>query len=83
MKTIDLNAETPSLGELLLLANEENLILRTADGREFLIAELDEFDQEIALVRQNKELMDLLDERSKQESTYSLEEARRMLGLDD
>ncbi len=31
----------------------------------------------------SKSLLELLDERSKEETTYSLEEARRLLGLDD
>lgn len=82
MKTVDLAHETPSLLELLHLAGEGNLILRAPDGKEFVLAEIDEFDREVALVRQHPELMELLERRARPERTYSLEEARDILGID-
>ena len=82
MKKIDLAFGTPSLPALLDLASEENLILRTEDGREYVLAEIDDFDREVALVRQNQELMDLLDQRSEPGPTYTIEEARRILEID-
>jgi hypothetical protein len=53
-----------------------------AEGKQPLAAEVDDFDNEIALARQNKELMELLDERPRDQESYSLAEARRLLGLD-
>ena len=47
MKTIDLAGEAPNLQELLRLATEGNLILRTVDGKEFLLAEVDDFAHEV------------------------------------
>jgi hypothetical protein len=82
MKTIDLAGTTPKLQDLLDLASEENVILRTAAGKEYVLAELDEFDREIALVRQNQELMGFLDSRSQPSRTHSLEQAKQALGLD-
>lgn len=82
MKTIDLTGEDPSLQDLLRLATEGNLILRTGDGKEFLLAEVDEFEHEVALTRQQGELMALLEERSKPERTYTLDQVRAALGLD-
>jgi hypothetical protein len=82
MKTIELATAVPSLPELLDLASEDNVILRTADGREYLLAEVDEFEREVALVRQNQELMELLDRRSQPGKTYTLEETRKILGID-
>ena len=82
MKTVELNGtKPPTLAEILAQATQENIILRTADGQEFVIAEVDDFDREIALVRQNKELMDLLAQRSKEPGKYSLDEVKKQLGL--
>jgi hypothetical protein len=82
MKKVDLARSTPNLPTLLDMASEENLILRTADGREFVLAEVDDFDREVALVRQNQELMEFLEQRSRPSQTYTIEEARRILELD-
>ena len=82
MKTIDLTSGTPSVPELLNIASEDNVLLRTADGREYVLAEIDEFEREVALVRQNQELMELLDRRSRPSKTYTIEQARKILGID-
>ena len=81
MKIVELTAIAPALAELLDLAGEEPLILKTAEGREFVLAEVDDFDTEIALVRQNEELMALLAERSREKKTYTLQQVREQLGL--
>ncbi len=81
MKTFELS-NAPPLNELLDLAGQENLILRTPDGREFVLAEVDDFEREVALVRQQPELMAFLQERSRRDRTYSAEEVRQALGLD-
>jgi len=81
MKTVDLGATNPPLHEVLKLAESENLIVRTSDGREFVVAEIDDFDREVSLVRQNDELMRLLAERSREENSVSAGDARRQLGL--
>jgi len=84
MKTIDLANQTPSIEDLVQWASEGNIILRTAEGREFLLAEVEDlpFDQEVELVRQQSELMQFLDQRSRAGRTISLDEARKALGLD-
>lgn len=79
MRTITVSAEENRLNALLVQAIQEGLILRTSDGREFILAEIDNFDREIELTRQNKELMQLLDERGSQRATLSLAEARARL----
>jgi predicted RNase H-like HicB family nuclease len=47
-----------------------------------LTIEDDELDREIALIRQNQELMEFLDERSHPSKTYTIDEARKLLGID-
>ncbi len=79
MKTIDLTTETLTLTKLLQLAGEENVILRTPEGRAFVLAEIDDFADEVARTARNGALMELLDERSKESAAYSLSEARRKL----
>ena len=83
MKTIELKPGKPTLQKVLEMASEENVVLRTSDGREFVLAEIDDFGDEIALMRENKELMAFLDERSKSKGKYSLAEVRKMLKLDE
>jgi len=81
MKTIKVSRQEKALQALLKRASQENLILRAPDGREFIIAEIDDFDREIQLQRQNKEFMRFLDERGREKATISAEEARRRLGI--
>ena len=79
MKAIDLTAQSPSLSELLRLADEENLILRTAEGREFVLAPVDDLQTEVAQVAQNKELMEFLAERSRDTKRSSWHDAKKRL----
>jgi hypothetical protein len=79
MKAIDLAATSPTLAEILRLAGEDNLVLKTAEGRQFVLAEVDDFADEIRLVRNNQSLMQLLNERSKESAKYSLKQVREEL----
>ena len=81
MKSIDLSISPATLTELSDLASQENLILKTPDGREFVLAEVDDLADEVALIRKNDELMDLLSERSKEPGKYSLAEVKSRLGI--
>ena len=81
MKTIELADASIDLSELLRLASEGNLILRTEDGKEFVLAAIDDFDHEISLIREQKALMEFLDQRSSPAKTFSLDHVRETLGL--
>ncbi len=65
MKTIEVEHAAITLPELLRLASEDNVVLRAADGKEFLVAEMDDFSQEVALVRKQPELMAFLQQPSR------------------
>jgi hypothetical protein len=82
MRTITISPRARTLNALLKRALQENLILRTAEGHEFVLAEIDDFDREIELTRQNEELMRLLDHRGQEKATVSLAEARVRSGVD-
>ena len=82
MKTVKVTLRSRVLKALLMQARRANLILRDPDGREFILAEINDFDREIELTRKNKELMKLLDERGKQTSRIPLDHVKAELGLD-
>jgi len=82
MKTVDVDHRSRILNGLLRQAQEENLVLRAPDGREFVLAEIDDFCREIELTRENKELMAFLDRRGREKATVPLAEAKRRLGCD-
>lgn len=63
MKTIELGTAVPSLPGLLDLASKDNVILSTLEGKENLLAEVEEFERDVALLRENPELKELLDRR--------------------
>ena len=79
MKTVDLSSSDPTLAELLELASDETVILRTSEGREFVLAEVDDFEAEVAAVSQHQELLSFLDRRSREGRRYSLSEVREQL----
>ena len=83
MKTISIPAQATEVNSLLEQARDEDIVVRAADGTEFMVAAIDEFDHEIARTRQNAKLMALLDERAKQTKTLPLDEVKRQLGLSD
>lgn len=80
MKTLDLSDELPSVKELLELASDENVILRTSEGREFILAEIDDFDRELELIRQNDELMEFLRLRASEDKTFTLLRGQGKIG---
>ena len=81
MKTIELKPDTPSLHELIELADQENIIIKTAQGKQFVLAELDDFELDVEQLKNSKEFMAFLDERSIERGSTSIEELRRELGL--
>jgi hypothetical protein len=81
MKTITVSKRAKGVNQLLKQAERENIILRSPDGTEFILAEIDDFNREIQLTRRNKKLMRFLEQRAKQAKTVSLDEAKKQLGL--
>lgn len=82
MKTIDLSEIVPTLIEILAQADEDTIILKTPEGREFVLAAVDNFAQEVALVGQNEELMQFLAQRSKEKKRYTLSQVREQLNAE-
>jgi hypothetical protein len=81
MTTITIRRNSRTVSALLKRARRGNLILRSPEGEEFILAEIDDFNREIELARQNKALMKFLDARARQTETVSLDRAATLLGL--
>lgn len=87
MIAIDLHRNRPDLETLLELASKDEVFLRTAEGQEFVLAQVgdedDDFAAEVERTAQNEELMAFLAERSTQRKGSSLAEVQARLGLTD
>ena len=74
MKTVKISTKAKTINSLLKKAQRGRLILRSPEGQEFILAEVDDFNREIELTRQNKALMKFLDARGKQTQTINASE---------
>jgi len=81
MKTIDVSSQAVDVKEILAQARDEDVLVKTVEGEEFLVSAVDEFGHEVAKTRQNAKLMALLDERGKESATLPLSDVKRRLGL--
>jgi hypothetical protein len=82
MKTVNVSTKSKTVTTLLKKAKKGGLILRSPEGHEFILAEIDDFNREIELTRQNKSLMKLLDERGTQNRTFKAADVKRQLGIE-
>jgi hypothetical protein len=81
MKVIELEAKRPKLEELLKLAGKTNVVLKSPEGREFMLAEVDEFAREIELLRRSKSFRAFLAKRSAEPANIWLAEVKPRLGI--
>lgn len=81
MRIIEVSEQSFNMGQIFAYASRENVILKTPDGKEFVLAEVDSFDREVELTRQNQELADFLDQRSEEHATFTLEQVKRQLNM--
>lgn len=81
MKVIEVKNGYPTVDELMGLAREELVVLRKSDGSVFAISQVDDFDVEIELLKNNPEFVTLMNQLSQEKETISLQELRKELGL--
>jgi hypothetical protein len=81
VKTVEIASGSLDIATLLEQAREEDLIVRLADGTEFLVVAVDDLDHELALTRGNEKLMAFLDARARQTQTVPLVDVKTQLGL--
>ena len=81
MKTINLPHVSEDVVRLFDEARHDDIVVQLADGSEFILIAVEDFDREIARSRSNPRLMALLESRAAQPATVSLNEAKRRLDL--
>lgn len=74
MKTIDLQKEKLDLETVIKMARREPVLLVTPDGKEFCIAQADDFEKEVEALRGSQAFQRFLDDRSASTRRISLEE---------
>src|SRR5205085_10400563 len=81
VKLIELASAQPTLDEVIGLAEGELVVLRKPDGSVFALSQVDDFDVEVELLRNNPEFMAFLRQLSQESAIISLEDLRKELSL--
>jgi hypothetical protein len=81
MTVIELAETHPTLDEVIGLAKDGVVVLRKPDGSAFAVAQLDDFEVEVELLRRNPDFMSFLRQLSREEASISLEDLRQELAL--
>ena len=74
MKTVNLKREKLDLHAVIELAGKVPVVMLTADGREFVVAQADDFDREVESLRGSQAFQRFLEERSRNTGRIPLEE---------
>lgn len=82
MRTVDLSKTEKTLAEILALAREESVLIRTASGDDFLLSQADDLDREVAALGASERFTAFLDDRASEKNELSLDEVRRKHGMD-
>jgi len=83
MTTYDLRQHDMTVEELFRLAADTPIHVIAKDGQTFVIEPADDFEQEIAMLRQSQPFMAFLAERSKKKhGSISLDELERQIDED-
>lgn len=77
MKTINLPSESVSAAELLNMARNDSVLVKTSAGDSFLVSRADEFATEAELLRRNHTFLTMLDKFKKDRESIPLNEAEK------
>jgi len=77
LKRVDLRTEKIEMTQLLGLARESTVLVIASDGREFLVAEADDFEAEVEAFRNSRRFQSFLDERVDDPSRIPIEEIEK------
>jgi hypothetical protein len=81
VKTVSVPKGSRTVKALLDQARDEDVVVRTDDGTQFLIRAMDEFGREVERQRRNKKLMAYLDQCAQETEWIPLAEVERRLRL--
>jgi len=74
MRTIELDKEPLDLAAVIKLASQEPVLLVTPEGKEFCLAEADDFEREVQTLRGSQAFQRFLEERLASTKRIPLEE---------
>lgn len=80
MKTIDLKKESANLPDVIGAACMEPVLIISDDGKEFIVSQADDFDEEVENLRNSLNFQSFLDERMKCETRFSIEDIEKEFG---
>jgi hypothetical protein len=81
MKIIELERVHPTLDEVIGLAKDELVVLRSPDGSVFALSQVDDLDVEVELLKKNPEFMRFLKQLSREKAAISSPDLRKELDL--
>ena len=81
MTVIELSETHPTLDEVIGLAKDGVVVLRKPDGSAFALAQLDDFEVEVEILRNNPDFLSFLRQLSREDASISLEDLRKELAL--
>ena len=81
MKVIELGRKIARLTEVVGFAQEELVVLRRADGTVFALSQVDDFDLEVEMLKNNPEFMAWMRQLSEEKAAISLADLRKELAL--
>jgi hypothetical protein len=84
MKTIHVGEKAPTMNELVEQLKTEPILLRSASGRTFVLAEVDEADAEALALAHSDQFRQIIERsrtRAQQEGWLTTEQLRKQLGL--
>lgn len=79
MKTVNVSSNILSIKELLDMAKEESILVKTKDGESFVISSANEFDSEVELLGRNRKFLSMLDTFKSSDETIPIEEVEKNL----
>ncbi len=82
MKTIDHSVDELSAQELFGLVNDDEILIKTKTGKTYFLVQLDEFEEEVIRLSQNKKFISFLKERSKNRARHTIGDVKKELGLE-
>ncbi|MCX7048663.1 MAG: hypothetical protein NTX50_24645 [Candidatus Sumerlaeota bacterium] len=81
MRTIDLSEETRTIAELLDWANQEPVLIHSKQGKDYVLEEADDFDQEAAMLGNSEKFMSFLHERTQTGKEIPAADVAQRLGI--
>jgi hypothetical protein len=81
VKVIELAETHSTLDEVIGLAKDGVVVLRRPDGTAFALAQLDEFDVEVELLRSSPDFLSFLRRLSREDASIPMADLRKELAL--